>query len=249
MSNPVFLVTPGTVLSVGSAVLLDGPEGRHAAAVRRIRVGETVELCDGAGARATCAVTGAAKDSITCDVVAVSVQPAPSPQITVVQALAKGERADLAVELMTEAGVDAIVPWSAERSIARWDTAKAAKGVERWRTIAREAAKQARRAWVPSVSELASTAQVGAILASADLILVLHEQATRAIATVELGAAQNVVLVVGPEGGLSDHEVNAFGGDPVRLGPEVVRTSTAGALAAAVLLAGTGRWQSQVSQA
>ena len=223
-------------------MLLDGPEGRHAASVRRIRSGELVELVDGAGTRAQCTVEAVGKDSLTCLISRVVFEAAPQPQVVVVQALAKGDRSELAVELMTEAGVDVIVPWAATRSIARWDAAKAAKGEQRWASIAREAAKQSRRAWVPEIAALATTAQVADLAGGAQLVLVLHESAARPITSALAPEAGRVVIVVGPEGGLTDDEVNILGSDPVRLGPEVVRTSTAGAIATAVLLSGTRRW-------
>ena len=245
MSTPVFLV-PGSSLDrvgPGAAVVLDGPEGRHAVAVRRIRVGERVVLSDGRGRAVDCVVTTVGKDSLACVVeVARAVQP-PDVSITVVQAVPKGDRGELAVELMTEAGVDDIVPWAAARCVARWDGDKATRGVAKWTATAREAAKQSRRVWLPRIHPLASTREVLELIRAAELCVVLHESATRAISDLVLPTSGVVVVVVGPEGGLADEELATFSAQPVRLGPEVVRTSTAGALAAGVLLSRTARWQ------
>jgi 16S rRNA (uracil1498-N3)-methyltransferase len=229
VTNPVFLCPD----LEGDTVLLDGPEGRHAALVKRLRAGETVDLVDGAGTRVTGTVMTTTKDTVTVAVASRSLEPPPSPRLTVVQALPKGDRGELAVELMTEVGVDAIVPWAASRCIAKWTD----KSLRRWRSTAQEAAKQSRRAWFPEVTEVASTADVAGL---AGQLLVLHEQAAIPLSTVELSG--DVVLVVGPEGGVTPDELAALGGTAVRLGPTVLRTSTAGAAAASVISARTARW-------
>jgi 16S rRNA (uracil1498-N3)-methyltransferase len=240
--EPFFLVdrVPGPGVFV-----LDGPEGRHAATVRRLRIGEPLVLTDGAGTLAPAAVTVAGRAELTLDV-GPSVRTAPPDvRVTLVQALPKGERGELAVELATEAGVDAIVPWHAQRCVARWRTVEQQdKGVRRWRTTAREAAKQARRPRVPDVRELVSTGQL------ADLIrgrttLVLHESSATPLAATGLPSSGDVVLIVGPEGGLTQEELTVFGSAgaiAVRLGPQVLRTSTAGAVALGALGVLTGRW-------
>ena len=168
----------------------------------------------------------------------------PDPRLVVVQALPKGDRAELAVETMTELGVDEIVPWSAARSITRWDGPRGQKALDRWRRTAREAAKQSRRAWVPAVAELAGTAAVVERLAGA-AALVLHEAATATLAGADLPTSGELIVVVGPEGGISDDELDRFaaaGATPVRLGDPVLRTSTAGAAALAALSLRLGRW-------
>ena len=228
MTNAVFSCPDLT----GDTVLLDGPEGRHAALVKRVRVGEELDLVDGRGTRATGTVSATTRDTVTVDVLRRALEPAPSPRLTVVQALAKGDRGELAVELMTEVGVDVIVPWAASRCVAKWTE----KSLQRWRSTAHESAKQARRAWFPQVTDVVSTADVAAM---PDLLL-LHEEATTPLASLDL--AGDVVLVVGPEGGISPQELHALGGTAVRLGPTVLRTSTAGAAAAAVVSAQLGRW-------
>jgi 16S rRNA (uracil1498-N3)-methyltransferase len=218
-------------------VLLDGPEGRHAALVRRLRVGEVVDLVDGRGSRVTGTVTSTTKDTLTVDVVTRAAEKPPSPRITVVQALAKGDRGELAVELATEVGVDAVIAWSAARCVVKWDGERGEKGLQRWRSTAYEAAKQARRSWFPEVTGPVTTAQVAALPGQ---LLVLHEDATARLSEVALTG--DVVLVVGPEGGIGADELAALGGTAVRLGPSVLRTSTAGAAAAAVISSRAGRW-------
>ncbi len=171
--------------------------------------------------------------------------PPPRPRLVVVQGLPKGERGELAVEMMTEAGVDAIVPWSAARSITQWKGDRAAKSLAKWRSTAREAGKQARRFHLPEVLEQASTNQVAALLESAALAVVLHEEAAEPLSRLDLPEKGDIVVVVGPEGGVSDEEITRFraaGAIPALLGPTVLRTSTAGVAAASVLMSRTGRW-------
>ena len=223
-------------------MVLSGPEGRHAATVRRLRAGEVVDLCDGRGGRAGCVVVQVGRDEVVLDVRSRSQEPPPVPRLVLVQALAKGDRGELAVELATEVGVDLVVPWAAARSVVRWEGARGEKARERWRATAREAGKQSRRAWLPDVAPLERTAQVAARLRAAGAALVLSEDAREPLTAVPLPAAGDLVLVVGPEGGIGDDELAALGGTPVRLGPTVLRTSTAGAAALAVLSARTGRW-------
>ncbi|QFY07220.1 16S rRNA (uracil(1498)-N(3))-methyltransferase [Nonomuraea phyllanthi] len=241
MTVPVFLSEELD----GPELTLGGPEGRHAASVRRLRPGERVDLTDGAGRVAECVVREVLKDALTLDVLRRHEVDPPQPRLVVVQGLPKGDRGELAVEMMTEAGVDAIVPWAAARSIAQWKGDKVAKGLHRWRSTAREAGKQARRFHLPEIAEPATTAQVGRLLAGAALGLVLHEEAAEPLSGVALPASGDIVMVVGPEGGVSEEELAGFraaGAVPVLLGPTVLRTSTAGVAAASVLLSRTGRW-------
>ncbi|MFF4617246.1 16S rRNA (uracil(1498)-N(3))-methyltransferase [Nonomuraea jabiensis] len=241
MTVPVFLSQELD----GPELTLGGPEGRHAASVRRLRAGERIDLTDGAGAVAECVVREVLKDALRLDVLRrYEVEP-PRPRLVVVQGLPKGDRGELAVEMMTEAGVDVIVPWAAARSITQWKGDKVAKGLHKWRSTAREAGKQARRFHLPEVTEPATTAQVDKLLAGAALGLVLHEEAAEPLSGVALPASGDIVVVVGPEGGVSDDELAGFraaGAVPVLLGPTVLRTSTAGVAAASVLLTRTGRW-------
>jgi 16S rRNA (uracil1498-N3)-methyltransferase len=239
VSPPLFLLDP---LPDEPRLVLAGDEGRHAARVLRLSVGESVRVADGRGTVADCLVAEVRPDGLLLSVLQRRLEPEPSPRLVVVQALPKGERAELAVQLLTELGVDEIVPWSAARSVAQWRDERGAKALLRWRRTAAEAAKQSRRPRIPVVAELASTAQVAARLAGG---FVLHEDATAPLATAAVPASGEIVLVVGPEGGVSDEELAAFaaaGATPVRLGRPVLRTSTAGAAALAVLSARVGRW-------
>ncbi|MDI3406373.1 16S rRNA (uracil(1498)-N(3))-methyltransferase [Streptomyces cavernicola] len=244
MTAPVFVVDE--VPSGGGEFLLDGPEGRHAVSVRRLRAGEQVVLTDGRGRGASGVVLAAeGKDRLTVELTGSLTDPEPAPRITVVQALPKGDRGELAVETMTETGVDAIVPWAASRCITQWRGERGLKSLGKWRATAREAGKQARRLRFPEVSELASTKEVAALLSGAAFAAVLHEEGSLPLASAELPSSGDVVLVVGPEGGVSPEELAAFaaaGAQPYRLGPSVLRTSTAGTAAGALLLGRSGRW-------
>jgi 16S rRNA (uracil1498-N3)-methyltransferase len=241
VSPPLFLLDdiPDT-----TEVFLSGDEGRHAARVQRIKAGESVLVADGRGTLLRCQVSAVAPDGLKLTVCAREAVPVPAPRLVVVQALPKGERAELAVEVLTELGADEIVPWAAARSIVQWHGARGEKALEKWRRTAREAAKQSRRARIPEIPALHTTAQVAQRLAAA-AGLVLHEEAARPVARLSLPAAGDLIVVVGPEGGVAPAELEAFaaaGATPVRLGEPVLRTSTAGAAALAALSLRLGRW-------
>ncbi|WP_322938350.1 16S rRNA (uracil(1498)-N(3))-methyltransferase [Nocardioides bizhenqiangii] len=245
MTLPQHVVPSLDGVTAGAVVTVEGDEAHHAVVVRRLRVGEQVTLADGLGLVATGEVSATSKRSFDVRVTAVDVVPRPSPAVTVVQALPKGDRGELAVEVLTEIGVDRIVPWAASRSVAVWKGERAARSHAKWQSTAREAAKQARRAWHPVVPPLATTPDVRALVGAADLAVVLHEEATEPIGALAVPDAGEILVVVGPEGGLTDDEVSglvAAGAVAVRLGDEVLRTSTAGVAAVAALLAQTERW-------
>lgn len=228
----------------GEAVVLTGAEAHHAATVRRVRIGETVTVGDGRGTWLTAEVETVQPREVVVRVISRTDAPAPSPRLVLVQALAKGDRDELAVQAATELGVDEIVPWQAARCVSRWDAAKAEKGRTRWASIVREAAKQAHRAWVPEVSAVQATADV-ARRAAASLVLVLEPTAAAPLTAIELPRDRDVVLVVGPEGGIAPDELTALeaaGARLVRLGDTVLRTSTAGPAALAVASVALGRW-------
>ncbi len=230
---------------VGGTAVVDGDEGHHAATVRRTRVGEELDLSDGAGTLAHVVVEEAVKGRLAARVLSVQAVPRPSPTVTIAQALPKSERSELAVELATEAGADAFLAWQAHRCVARWESAaKVDKGLRRWEAVARSAARQSRRPHIPEVQGLVSTAELVARVPGA-LTLVLHESATVPLAEAGVAGAESVLLVVGPEGGISDQELAALteaGAHPVRLGPSVLRTSTAAAVALGAIGVLTGRW-------
>ncbi|WP_337005080.1 MULTISPECIES: 16S rRNA (uracil(1498)-N(3))-methyltransferase [unclassified Microbacterium] len=238
-----FLVESSTDAGVGDLVSLTGAEAKHAAVVRRLRVGEAVTVGEGAGVW----LSGIAEEvsPVRVDVrISERVEhESPTPRIVLVQALAKGDRDELAVQAACELGVDEIVPWQASRSVSRWEGPKAAKGRERWATIVREAAKQAHRAWLPDVSSVVTTAQL-AERATAQRVLLLDPTASTRLSAIEPDG-RDLVLVVGPEGGISDQELDrltAAGAERVLLGETVLRTSTAGPAAIAVLSVALGRW-------
>ena len=223
----------------GDEVTLTGEEGRHAADVRRIKLGEVILVSDGAGLAVRGPVTAAAKGTLTMLVVDVLRAPEPSVRHVAVQALPKGDRAESAVEMLTELGIDQIVPWQAERSVVRWSPDRVERGLARWRSAAREAAKQSRRFRVPVVTAPLTTPELALRVPQAALALVLHETAEAPLASVDLPATGEVLFIVGPEGGLTDEEVATFeqaGAKVVSISDAVLRTSTAGVVALAQLL-------------
>ena len=242
-----FLVPDAGDAAVGSLVVLTGAEAHHAATVRRVRVGEEVTVGDGRGLWATGVVAAAAPREVSVRVTARREVPARAPRLILVQALAKGDRDELAIQAATELGVDAIVPWQAARSVSRWDAAKAEKGRTRWAGIVREAAKQAHRAWVPDVEPVATTAQLAARAADAVVFVLEPTAADRLSDRVRAlpAGATDILLVVGPEGGIDAAELARFadaGAHAVRLGDSVLRTSTAGPAALATVEGCLGRW-------
>ncbi|WP_393058027.1 16S rRNA (uracil(1498)-N(3))-methyltransferase [Streptomyces sp. LN549] len=247
MTAPVFVIEQ---LPDGPGFVLEGSEGRHAVSVKRLRAGEDVVLTDGRGHWAEGVVAAAeGKDRLVITgLESVHEEPRPGVRITVVQALPKGDRGEVAVETMTETGVDVIVPWQAARCITQWKGDRGLKSLAKWRSTSREAGKQSRRVRFPDVADAATTKQVAALLATADFAAVLHEDRgydSEPLATVALPDQGDIVLVVGPEGGVSPEELALFaaaGARTCRLGPTVLRTSTAGTAATALLLGRTGRW-------
>ncbi|MFC8847366.1 MULTISPECIES: 16S rRNA (uracil(1498)-N(3))-methyltransferase [unclassified Micromonospora] len=244
MSAPLFLVD---TLPTGDGLTLGGPEGHHAATVQRLRAGEELLLADGRGGTAAAVVTAVGRGTLDLRVTSRGYVDASVPRLVVVQGIAKGDRGELAVQAMTEVGVDEIVPWAASRSVAQWRGERGVRAREKWAATAREAAKQARRAWLPVVAGAPdeSTATVARRIAGAAAAFVLHEEAQERLAVAELPDAGEIVLVVGPEGGITDAELTAFvgaGARPVRLGPNVLRTSTAGVAALSALSPRLSRW-------
>jgi 16S rRNA (uracil1498-N3)-methyltransferase len=237
-------------LAPDRVIVLTGQEARHAVTVSRVRAGEALLVGDGRGTVASCTVTSADAQRLELRVGSVEEHPAPSPRVVLVQALAKGDRDEMAVQAATELGVDAVIPWQAQRSVSRWEGAKVAKGRERWRAIVREAVKQSIRPHVPEVEDLATTKDLVRRTAGS-LVLVLDPTADVRLSSLDLRPAadgttvRDVLLVVGPEGGISPAEVEALrqaGAVPVALGSGILRTSTAGPAALALVNAALGRW-------
>lgn len=242
MSDPLFYVD--SVPDVGGGAVVDGDEGFHAATVRRIRVGERVVVGDGAGTMADCIVERWGKRELSARVLTRRTVPLPRPLITVVQALPKADRSELAIELATEAGVDRFVAWQAARCVARWDGDRVDSGLRRWRAVARSAARQSRRAYIPGVDGVITTASLVGRVAGTR-VLALHESATTPLSGIDLTGVESITVVVGPEGGITDAEIGALtdaGAHAVRLGATVLRTSTAAAVAMGALGVLTRRW-------
>jgi len=251
VTPPLYLLDPWPrTLAPGDRVQLTGDEGRHAATVRRSRAGERIDVADGLGRRARCVVSSAGTHQLQLEVIEVLDDPAPDPALVLVQALAKGGRDEQAVESATELDVDEVLPWQARRSVVIWSGERGRRSLQKWRTVVRAAAKQARRSRVPHVGEVldgAALARVaGDVVASGGLVLVLHEAAQQPLTEVPVDRCTGrCLVVVGPEGGVEDGELAALvavGALPVRLGGTVLRSSSAGPAALAVLNARLGRW-------
>ena len=256
MSNPVFFTPAGTLDSTapGSLFILDGAEARHAVTVKRLALGEQVDIADGAGRRITGTVTEAAPAELTVECTSVSMEQRPDVRLVLVQALAKGDRDELAIETATELGIDAVIPWQSERSIVRWKGDRAAKAHGKWQSAVTAAAKQARRAWIPEVRPAVDTQALAKGVAGAGLAVILHEEAVTPLRQVlanwygkcqEAPAPSEILLIVGPEGGISPREVTRLcsaGAVTALLGPHVLRSSTAGPAGVVVASDVLGRW-------
>lgn len=247
MSLPVFIHPDLSATQAGDAITLSGPEARHAVTVKRMQQGEKLALIDGTGIRLTLTVTETSgKDHLTGTVESVTQLPEPNPRVTVVQAIPKSERAELAVDLATQAGADEIIAWQADRCVAKWDGKKAPKAVAKWQAAAEAAAKQSRRDRIPQVRGPLTTRQLVAELAEraeSASVLVLHEEATESIR--EVGLHGEVFLLVGPEGGIGEEELTTLreaGAVAIKLGPEVLRTASAAMVALAAIGMRTERW-------
>lgn len=253
MSLPVFIHPDLSAARTGEAFSFTGPEARHAVTVKRMGEGERLELIDGTGIRLTLTITATSgKDSLEGMIESIVTTLEPTPRVTVVQAIPKSERAELAVDLATQAGADEIIAWQADRCVAKWDGKKAPKAVAKWQAAADSAAKQSRRARIPQVRGPLTTPQLVQELrrdraacdaAAAPTVLVLHEEATASIKDVPL--ADDVVVLVGPEGGIGDAELDRLkeaGAVPIKLGPEVLRTASAAMVALAAIGMRTQRW-------
>ena len=239
MTDPLFLLDDLGRPALGTRVTLGGPEGRHASVVRRIEIGEMIIIADGLGSGVRGRVVTVDKSALVVEVTEQLRTPVRARRFVAVQALAKGDRSELAIEMLTELGIDEIVRWSASRSIVRWTGDRAQKSLSRWRSTVREAAKQSRRLTVPTVTDARTTKQLTTMVADAALVLVLHEDATESIADIELPAAGAVMIIIGPEGGITADELDALvaaGAHAVSISDGVLRTSTAGVVALAGLL-------------
>ena len=246
MVEPLFRSEFATPPAPGLAVTLGGSEGKHAVNVRRMRVGEGIQLSDGKGLRVRGRVSALGNSSLTVSIDNVEQEPLPKVGLTIIQALAKGDRDELSIQAATELGCWAVVPWQAERSISKWEGVKISKGVDRWQTIVSEAAKQSLRVFEPAVAQPVGSKQLVASVKDFDLVLVLDPTSSTGLGSISLAADQkSVAIVVGPEGGISEQELDALedaGAVRVHLGESILRTSTAGVAAIAVIQAKLGLW-------
>jgi 16S rRNA (uracil1498-N3)-methyltransferase len=246
MVEPLFRTEFATPPAAGLAVTLGGSEGKHAVNVRRMRVGEGIQLSNGKGLRVKGQVSALGNSSLTVSVESVEQEAQPLVGLTIIQALAKGDRDELSIQAATELGCWAVVPWQAERSISKWEGAKISKSVDRWQTIVSEAAKQSLRVFEPQVAQPLGSKQLVASVKEYDLVLVLDPTADKGLGSLALDLShKSVAIVVGPEGGISDHELEALedsGAVRVHLGAPILRTSTAGVAAIAVIQAKLGLW-------
>lgn len=241
MSEPVFLID---AVPTSDVMTLEGPEGHHAANVQRMRAGERLTLSDGAGSMAEAEVSAVRKGELDLRLLRRRNIPAPDPRLVVVQALPKGDRGEKAAQMLTEVGVDEIVPWQSARSIVQWKGPRGEKSRGKWVSAAREASKQARRSRLPLIAELHTTKQLVQRLRSAQQVLVLHEEASQPLSEVGLAEQGEIAVVIGPEGSITADELAALSefGQPICLGENILRTSTAGPVVLGALQVRLGRW-------
>jgi 16S rRNA (uracil1498-N3)-methyltransferase len=244
MVVPMFFARETSTLSKGSEFRLTGEEGKHAAVVRRMRVGEAIQLTDGAGFRATGKISSVEASGVVVRIEETTFETAPKLQLTLVQALAKGDRDELAVQAATELGAVSIIPWQAARSISRWEGVKAEKGRIRWQTIATEAAKQSLRVWEPKIASVVSSKELSQLIRDFDSVLILDPTGAQSLASLPAQIGR-IAIVVGPEGGIDPSELGVLetaGAMRVHLGNGILRTSTAGLAAISFLQGVSGLW-------
>lgn len=225
-------------------LVIEGDEAHHAGSAARIKVGEKINVTNGKGRIAEVEVLDINKRNIGCRILEVRDETRAKVVLTVIQALTKGDRARETIELLTEGGAELIIPWQAARSIGQWKDDKDAQG--KWRTWAKEATKQSRRTWIPEILDLHTTAQVKRRIQDSDLTIVLHENGAEAFSEILTSAPpREILLIVGPEGGISDDELASFvssGARSIRLGKPVFRSAHAGVAALAAIQAAFGIW-------
>ncbi|WP_054952306.1 16S rRNA (uracil(1498)-N(3))-methyltransferase [Flaviflexus massiliensis] len=249
MTNQVYYdPNLGKTVEVGSPVELTGDEARHAH-VKRVTPGEVIDVVNGAGTRATIRVASASPTSLVGTAESVSHEER-GIAITLVQALAKGGRDESAIEAAIEVGVNGIVAWQADRSIVRWSGPKADKGIAKWEQLGLAAMKQSRQSHLPTVSGPYTSKQLTQAIADTvqdgGRVLLCQETATTRLAGLEFDPTDRVWIIVGPEGGISEVELDSFvraGGEPVLLGDNVLRSGTAGTVAATVVNVLSGSWR------
>lgn len=245
MVEPLFFAAIGSDSAVGTSFTLGGPEAKHAISVRRMTIGESISVSDGSGVKMRGKVTKVKKETLEISIESIEELFAPKSQLFLVQALAKGDRDELAIQACTELGLFGVIPWQADRSISIWKAEKKQKGQARWQSIVTEAAKQSLRAFIPRVEQVLDSQELISALEVFDQVLILEPEADKSITEINPPAEGKVAIVVGPEGGISEQELESFrqsGFSSVRLGRGVLRTSTAGMAAVSYLQAKLGDW-------
>jgi 16S rRNA (uracil1498-N3)-methyltransferase len=243
--EPLFISPIPSDTKAGSKIKIAGAEAKHAMSVRRLQVGEAISVSDGQGNKARGKVSQLSKDFLELDVESVESIERPKPQLILVQALAKGDRDEMAVQACTELGIQTVIPWQSERSVSIWKPEKQDKHRLRWQTIATEAAKQSLRPFIPEVEQVLATGELTERLKQFDLTLVLDPTSSTPLTSVSLLGHQSIAIVVGPEGGISPEELGQFrsaGLSLVGLGSGILRTSTAGVAVVSYLQATLGNW-------
>ncbi len=245
MVEPLFFAAIGSDSAVGTSFTLGGPEAKHAISVRRMTIGESISVSDGSGVKMRGKVTKVKKETLEISIESIEELFAPKSQLVLIQALAKGDRDELAIQACTELGLFGVIPWQADRSISIWKAEKKQKGQARWQSIVTEAAKQSLRAFIPRVEQVLDSQELISALEVFDQVLILEPEADKSITEINPPAEGKVAIVVGPEGGISEQELESFkkaGFSSVRLGRGVLRTSTAGMAAVSYLQAKLGDW-------
>jgi 16S rRNA (uracil1498-N3)-methyltransferase len=247
MRVPRFFATPGEIS--GTEVHLGGEEARHALKVLRLEVGDRIAVLDNRGVEYQAEISSVGPDGLTGRVLGHDARRTePRLSVTIAQGIPKGDRFETVVQKATEVGALRFVPLFTERTVVELAGSKAAARTERWRRVAKEAAKQAGRAIVPEITDPLNLGHLLEWWGSRGQVLVLWEdERTRGLRELvrplnDVDETRELLMVIGPEGGLSEREVAELrrGAETVTLGPRIMRTETAGpvALACALLLAG-----------
>lgn len=223
---------------------LSGSEAHHAIKVRRVTEGEIVFITNGEGLVVEAIVLKIESGkSLLLESKQTQQQNQKKPIIAVAQALAKGDRSDLSVELLTEVGVDEIIPWQANRSVSKWDE-KEDKALEKWIQISRESSKQSRRGIFPKITNVLKSPNLVNIFNKFSKVIVLDPDSPKKIIDQIENNLESYLLVIGPEGGIEKEELDLFKKHhavDARLGDSILRTSSAGAIGASILMSST-RW-------
>jgi 16S rRNA (uracil1498-N3)-methyltransferase len=231
-------------LEDSNLIEVSGDEAHHAIKVLRTSVGEEILISDGTGNWVRACVEYIEKKTFTAKVLERGFQPEKSPRLIVVQGLPKSDRVKDAIEILVESGVDVIIPWQADRSISKWQK----DSLTKWQSVAEAATKQSRRFRKPEIIDGLSLSQLLEIESENSAVLVMHESATTKLSEVvtsKFAGMSEIVIVIGPEGGISDSELELLqstGAHIVGLGPEVFRSAHAGGAALSAVSALIGRW-------